>query len=74
MSVHGLNKKVFFFFLKLNNSTRSRVIDDQHVAVMQKGINLGPVVSDRIVFEKRIVKFVFFNTFFVQCCHILKKK
>ena len=60
-------------FLKKKNSTRSHVID-QHVVVRQKDIKLGPVVSDRIVFETRIVKFVFFNIFFVQCCHILKKK
>ena len=46
----------------LKNNTRSHVLD-QYVVFMQKGIKIGPVVSDRIVFETRIVKFVFFNPF-----------
>ena len=60
----------FLRFLKKN--TWSHVLD-RYVVFMQKGIKIGPVVSDRIVFETRIVKFLFFNPFFVQCCHILKK-
>ena len=43
----------------LKNNTRSHVLD-LYVVFMQKGIKIGPVVSDRIVFDNRIVKFVFF--------------
>ena len=39
------------------NNTQSHVLD-QYVVFMQKGIKIGPVVSDRIVFENRIVKFM----------------
>ena len=42
----------------LKNNTRSHVLD-LYVVFMQKGIKIGPVVSDRIVFDNRIVKFVF---------------
>ena len=42
----------------LKNNTRSHVLD-QYVVFMQKGIKIGPVVSDRIVFDNRIVTFVF---------------
>ena len=45
-------------FLTKNNS-RSHVLG-QYVVFMQKGIKIGPVFSDRIVFETRIVKFLFF--------------
>ena len=56
----------------LKNNTRSHVLD-QYVVFMQKGIKIGPVDSDRIVFENRIVKIVFLEAIFVQCCHILTK-
>ena len=51
----------FLRFLKKN--TWSHVLD-RYVVFMQKGIKIGPVVSDRIVFVTRIVKFLFFNPFF----------
>ena len=46
----------------------------KHVVVMQKDIKLGPVVSDRIVFETRIVKFVFFNIFFCAVLPYFEEK
>ena len=50
----------------LKNNTRSHVLD-QYVVFMQKGIKIGPVVSDRIFFETRIIKFLFL----IQFCAVL---
>ena len=47
----------------LKNNTRSHVLD-LYVVFMQKGIKIGPVVSDRLVIEIRIVKVVFLEYIF----------
>ena len=60
----------FLRFLKKN--TWSHVLD-RYVVFMQKGIKIGPVVSDRIVFETRIVKVVFLGSIFLCNVVIFRK-